>query len=389
MCGVTLDNVENSTSTSTITNIKNSLIALPRRPTIRIVYFPKDASPLTPNPTDFDQVTSNLKTVADVMGQILDSWYWDPGNMPGFNHDNVLARSQAFMNNATLAAKVDYWEIGNEANGEWLFSNNYSEVQRTVNDVAVYAKSINKKTVLTLFYNVLNCTSDTNHLMMPWVNRLLATYPGIATKIDYVLISYYYDPCEGNTSPNWQSIFTTLHAKFPNSKLGMGECGWTAGGNVTQSKITTLTNFYSMNFAPTLPYIIGNFYWTYQEDCVSGYATNQYWLAIKNQVQLWPPDTTMTNIGYNNTVPEKFEVSNYPNPFNPTTNIQYSLPKDGNVTVKIFDMTGRNIAEVYSGFRTAGTYTEKFDGSKLSSGIYFLRVENQGISIVRKISLIK
>ena len=95
--------------------------------------------------------------------------------------------------------------------------------------------------------------------MMPWVNRLLATYPGIATKIDYVLISYYYDPCEGSTSPNWQNIFTTLHAKFPNSKLGMGECGWTAGGNVTQSKITTLTNFYSMNFAPTLPYIIGYF----------------------------------------------------------------------------------------------------------------------------------
>jgi hypothetical protein len=88
-------------------------------------------------------------------------------------------------------------------------------------------------------------------------------------------------------------------------------------------------------------------------------------------------------------VPEKFEVSNYPNPFNPTTNIQYSLPKDGNVTVKIFDITGRNIAEVYSGYRAAGTYTEKFDRSNLSSGIYFLRVENQGISIVRKISLIK
>jgi hypothetical protein len=168
----------------------------------------------------------------------------------------------------------------------------------------------------------------------------------------------------------------------------MGECGWTADNN-GQNKITTINNFYNMTFAPTLPYVIGNFYWTYQEDCVNNFATNQYWLAIKNKVLLWPPDTTTTYIGYNNTVPEKFEVSNYPNPFNPTTNIQYSLPKDGNVTVKIFDITGRNIAEVYSGYRAAGTYTEKFDGSNLSSGIYFLRVENQGISIVRKISLIK
>ena len=388
ICGVTLDNVDNSTSSGTMTNIKNSLSGLPRKPTVRVVFYPSDASPLTPNPTQFDQAVTSLKTVSYVMGQILDSWYWDPNNQVGFNHDNVLARSQAFMNNTTLASKVDFWEIGNEVNGEWLFNNNYSEVQRTVYDVAVYAKSINKRTALTLFYNTINCTTDSNHLMMNWVNKLIQTYPQITSKIDYLLISYYYDPCEGSTTPNWQSIFTTLHSKFPNALLGMGECGWTADNN-GQNKINTISNFYSMNFAPALPYVVGNFYWTYQEDCVNNYATNQYWLAIKNKVILWPPDTTTTGIGYNNTIPDKFEVESYPNPFNPTTNIKYAIPKDGIISVKVFDITGKLISEIYNGYRVAGTYIESFDGTRLASGIYFLRVENQGSILVRKLSLIK
>lgn len=388
ICGVTLDNVDNSTSSATMTNIKNSLNALPRKPTVRVVFYPSDQNPTVPNPTQFTQAITSLKTVSYVMGQILDSWYWDPGNMPGFNHDNIVARSQAFLNNTSLAANVDFWEIGNEVNGEWLLNGNAAEVQRTVYDVAVYAKSINKRTALTLFYNVLNCTTDTSHVMMQWVNTFLARYPQVVNKLDYVLISYYYDPCEGSNSPNWQSIFNTLHTKFPNSMLGMGECGWTADNN-GQNKITTINNFYSMNFAPALPYVIGNFYWTYQEDCVSNYATNQYWVAIKNKVALWPPDTTVTGIGNINTIPEKFSVEAYPNPFNPSTNIQYSIPKDGEISVKVFDVTGRKVKDLYSGFRKAGTYTETFNGINLASGIYFLRVENLGNVVVQKLSLIK
>ena len=392
ICGITLDDVDNSTSTSKLNNIKNSLSALPIKPTTRIVYYPTDSKPTTPNPTEFDVVTTKLKPVSYIMGQILDSWYWDSKNCAGFNHDNVLARSQAFINNATLKANVDMWEIGNEVNGEWLFNNNYKEVQRTVYDVSVFARAAGVKTVLTLFYNTINCTTDSAHIMMNWVKSLLATYPSIVNNLDYILISYYWDPCE-DAPPNWQNIFNSLHQYFPKSKLGMGECGWVANTN-SAKKLACINSFYSMNLTvPGATYVIGNFFWTYQEDCIKTYATNKYWLAIKNNVAKWPAGLPLAPEQQEQTQSSKeskdFNVETYPNPFNPTTSIKYSVPVDGNISVKVFDVTGRMVADLFTCYKSAGVYTEKFDGSNLSSGMYYLRIENQGKFIVQKLTLIK
>jgi hypothetical protein len=69
-------------------------------------------------------------------------------------------------------------------------------------------------------------------------------------------------------------------------------------------------------------------------------------------------------------LPEKFSLSqNYPNPFNPSTKINYDLPFDANVSLKVFDMTGREVITIVNEFKTAGYYVadfhafESFDGS--------------------------
>ena len=73
--------------------------------------------------------------------------------------------------------------------------------------------------------------------------------------------------------------------------------------------------------------------------------------------------------------PKKPEISqNYPNPFNPTTTIEYNLPFNGTVALKIYDITGREIMTLVNEIQTAGYYTVEFDGSKLSSGTYFYRI---------------
>jgi hypothetical protein len=78
-------------------------------------------------------------------------------------------------------------------------------------------------------------------------------------------------------------------------------------------------------------------------------------------------------------VPDRFELSqNYPNPFNPTTKIEFAIPRDGNLSLSVFDNSGRLVSKVADGFRVAGYYSFDFNAANLSSGIYFYRLEFRG-----------
>ncbi|HMS35286.1 MAG TPA: T9SS type A sorting domain-containing protein [Ignavibacteria bacterium] len=89
-------------------------------------------------------------------------------------------------------------------------------------------------------------------------------------------------------------------------------------------------------------------------------------------------------------IPERYDLSqNYPNPFNPATNINFDIPIDGKVSLKIFDMTGREVATLVNEVKTAGYYSLKFNASSLSSGIYFYSLKSGNFSITKKMMLIK
>ena len=89
-------------------------------------------------------------------------------------------------------------------------------------------------------------------------------------------------------------------------------------------------------------------------------------------------------------IPDKFNLyQNYPNPFNPSTTIKFDIPKNGNISLKIYDLLGREINTLLNGFRTAGKYEVNFNGSNISSGIYFYRIQYEGESLTKKLMLIK
>jgi len=67
---------------------------------------------------------------------------------------------------------------------------------------------------------------------------------------------------------------------------------------------------------------------------------------------------------------------NYPNPFNPSTVINYQIPVDGFVSLKIYDITGREVTTLVNRAQTKGRYEIKFDASNLSSGVYFYRIRS-------------
>jgi photosystem II stability/assembly factor-like uncharacterized protein len=89
-------------------------------------------------------------------------------------------------------------------------------------------------------------------------------------------------------------------------------------------------------------------------------------------------------------IPEAFSLKqNYPNPFNPVTKIKFSLPLKQQVNIKIFDILGKQTAEIVNTALTAGEYEIEWDASKLASGIYFCRFESDKYSYTIKMALIK
>ena len=80
---------------------------------------------------------------------------------------------------------------------------------------------------------------------------------------------------------------------------------------------------------------------------------------------------------------------NYPNPFNPTTVINYQLPKDGFVSLKVYDVVGNVVKTLVSGYKLAGSYTSSFEASNLASGMYFYRIVAGDFVSVKKMLLLK
>jgi len=80
---------------------------------------------------------------------------------------------------------------------------------------------------------------------------------------------------------------------------------------------------------------------------------------------------------------------NYPNPFNPTTMIQYELASPSEVKLRVFDVLGREVATLINARQSAGRYRVEFNASRLSSGVYFYRLETQNFSQTRKMFLVK
>ncbi len=80
---------------------------------------------------------------------------------------------------------------------------------------------------------------------------------------------------------------------------------------------------------------------------------------------------------------------NYPNPFNSSTVIKYSIPKDGLVVIKISDITGKELSTLVNKVQPSGEYRVRFNGENLSTGVYFYRMEINGFSQTKKFVLIK
>lgn len=155
---------------------------------------------------------------------------------------------------------------------------------------------------------------------------------------------------------------------------------------------TTLNMYKSTNSganwtAMTTP--VGLLGFSHFDFCLSGSTVTGFAIAPGGLIIKLTETVTLIP-GEETTVPTEFSLrQNYPNPFNPVTKISYALPKSSNVILKVFDMLGKEVSVIENGFKNAGNYTVEFDASKLTSGMYFYKIEAGDFKDTKKMMLLK
>lgn len=148
-----------------------------------------------------------------------------------------------------------------------------------------------------------------------------------------------------------------------------------SGGPIGLEWRDSLPNPYSKVFA-----------YTGLNNNVNTEITNRAWHSID-------PFTGVNNPNTVTELPREFALAqNYPNPFNPSTKIEYAIPVEGKVTLKVFDISGREVANLVNDFKPAGTYAVLFNGANMASGVYFYRINVQGdkkFESVKRMVLVK
>jgi Secretion system C-terminal sorting domain len=160
------------------------------------------------------------------------------------------------------------------------------------------------------------------------------------------------------------------------------------GGAGIQVGVTKFTDF-AENFKQTahmsaidnLP--IGSLIWDDSQN--ASYDPTTAWQKVHDSY------LTMTDVNDGGSgIPVSYKLSqNYPNPFNPTTTIQFSLPRSQNVTLKVFNLLGQEVATLVNGNMAAGNHSISFDASNLASGLYIYKINAGSFSSAKKMMLLK
>jgi hypothetical protein len=125
---------------------------------------------------------------------------------------------------------------------------------------------------------------------------------------------------------------------------------------------------------------------------ITGSSMNGSLLGSEDYLTIkYSPQDLVSIQTVNTEIPSKYNLyQNYPNPFNPETSIRFSVPKSSNVTIQVFDITGKLVSTLAKDeLVSAGTKEVKFNGSNLASGIYFYTLKAGDFSDTKKMILVK
>ncbi len=171
-----------------------------------------------------------------------------------------------------------------------------------------------------------------------------------------------------NIEINWTTSGEINNAGFKVERFKIGG-DWSTIGSVSGNGTTTMNHSYSYTDRGLLS---GTYHYRLKQIDYNG---NFEYYNLTNEVVIG--------------ISSNYSLSqNYPNPFNPTTTIQYSIPKDGDINIKVFDLSGKEVMEINE-YKKAGQYSFILNGSKLSSGVYYYKITSGEFIETKKMMLVK
>lgn len=230
------------------------------------------------------------------------------------------------------------------------------------------------------------CSNDT--VFAAWIDNTLGTYQvyfkrsvngGQTWQTDHKLTNSETSVQSPNICASSQNVHLVWSGNF-GSEIEIFYLKGIYGGNSWQ-QTTMITSTEFGSFDPSI--------------AVSGNALNVLWTdhTPSHYDIYYKRNPTGNTIGINQIgtqLPENFSLhQNYPNPFNPTTKIKFDIPRSGYVTLKIFDVLGKEVSVLVDEFIKPGVYETDFNASRLPSGVYFYKLISQGFSETKKMILLK
>lgn len=227
---------------------------------------------------------------------------------------------------------------------------------------------------------------NTYYMVLGDFNVYYSNEPAIQKLIDQSTTGYFLDPI--NQLGNWHnnSGYAFLHTQSTRAN-NIGDGGASGGLDDRFDQILvsqSIMNNGGIDYVESSYYAFGNDGNHFNSSINSGTNTsvsNEIADALYYGSDHLPVVATFdfgisTGIKEGNNIATDFTLKqNYPNPFNPSTNISYNIPVESNVTIKIYDMLGREITELLNSNKLAGNYTTGWNASAFSAGVYFYSIE--------------
>ncbi len=216
-------------------------------------------------------------------------------------------------------------------------------------------------------------------------DSVVVTESGVVSGINFNLLARTMPSGGGNASVVFGNTLDVNGAAVEGSLAYIVD----ADGNVVGSTVADPAGAYVFEGLGNGNYMLSVNSIFFADKEVDGIAIGDEANTIEVTVSLTPDGVTSVKGGTES--PESFTLSqNYPNPFNPSTVIRFSLSESASVTLKVYNVIGQQVAVLVNGeFRNAGNHEVSFDASKLSNGVYIYRLETAGLTLTKKMTLLK
>ena len=259
------------------------------------------------------------------------------------------------------------------------------------------ARRFNEAATLRVFTDML--PAGTDYLLVGDLNLYRSTEPAYEELLVQDGSGYFLDPI--NTPGNWHVSFTYRHIHTQSTRVSdIGDGGSTGG---LDDRFDFILASQSIIDEGGIDYVQGS-YWAYGNDGehFNVAIINQPW-PISQQMAFDLHDATdhlpviaefdfgvVSDVEDEQKLLSEFTLyQNYPNPFNPSTTISFQLPSEQVVDIVLFDMLGREVAELFSGAGQAGINKIQFNGQNIPSGVYLYRLTAGDFSSSKKMTILK